>query len=75
MCSFIVSYVCYSESGDRGIAASHCDSSSVQSKVVRSAGDGSGQPGAVKKKSKQVVALNVDIIGDEFWAKHPKILT
>ena len=70
-----MSCIRYSESDDRGIAAFHHDSSSVLSKVVRSAGDGSGQAGAVRKKRKQVVALNVDIIGDEFWTKHPKILT
>ena len=73
---FVYRIMHYSESADRGKEDFHHGSSSALSAAVCSVGDRSPQSGDLKKKKrKQVVALNVDIIGDEFWRKHPEILT
>ena len=63
-----------SESAAQGKVDLHDGFSSVLQSVVCLVADHSTQAGAVRKKRKQVVALNADIISDEFWRKHPEIL-
>lgn len=62
-------------STDRGEEAYADGFSSLPLSASHSIGDKSTDLAVSRRKRKCLVTLNVDIISDEFWGEHPKILS